>query len=52
MAKALACYPLINVELQADKYATGLPDGLNPPVSPLPFVYVSTGVETFSVDIL
>jgi type I restriction enzyme R subunit len=41
-----AGYRLINVELQADKYATGLPGGLNPPVNPLPFVYLSTGVET------
>jgi type I restriction enzyme R subunit len=39
-------YRLINVELQADKYATGLPTGLNPPVDPLPFLYLSTGVET------
>jgi type I restriction enzyme R subunit len=39
-------YRLINVELQADKYATGLPAGLNPPVHPLPFLYLSTGVET------
>lgn len=39
-------YRLINVELQADKYARGLPAGLNPPVSPLPFLYLSTGVET------
>ncbi len=31
-------YRLINVELQADKYATGLPAGLNPPAesAPLP----------------
>lgn len=43
-------YPLINVELQADKYARGLPAGLNPPVSPLPFLYVSTGVETRSIN--
>jgi type I restriction enzyme R subunit len=44
-AKA-AGYPLISVELQADKYATGLPAGLNPPVHPLPFVYLCNGVET------
>ena len=37
-------YTLSSVELQADKYATGLPAGLNPPVDPLPFLYVSTGV--------
>ncbi|MGH7575154.1 MAG: type I restriction-modification enzyme R subunit C-terminal domain-containing protein [Longimicrobiales bacterium] len=39
-------YRLINVELQAGKYAAGLPAGLNPPVTPLPFLYMSTGVET------
>jgi type I restriction enzyme R subunit len=51
--KAVGCveakpagYALTNVELQADKYATGLPAGLNPPVNPLPFLYLSTGVET------
>ncbi len=41
-----AGYRLINVELQADKYAAGLPKGLNPKVTPLPFLYLSTGVET------
>lgn len=41
-----AGYALSNVELQADQYATGLPAGLNPPVTPLPFLYLSTGVET------
>ena len=41
-----AGYPLTSVELQADKYATGLPEGLNPPVNPLPFLYMGTGVET------
>jgi type I restriction enzyme R subunit len=41
-----AGYALTNVELQVDKYATGLPAGLNPPVSPLPFLYLGTGVET------
>ena len=39
-------YTLSSVELQADQYATGLPAGLNPPVNPLPFLYVSTGVDT------
>ena len=39
-------YTLSSVELQADKYATGLPAGLNPPVNPLPFLYVSTGLDT------
>lgn len=41
-----AGYALTNVELQADKYATALPAGLNPPVHPLPFLYLSTGIET------
>ena len=41
-----AGYTLTNVEIQTDKYATGLPSGLNPPVTPLPFIYMSTGVET------
>jgi len=41
-----AGYALTNVELQADKYATGLAAGLHPPVDPLPFLYLSTGVET------
>lgn len=41
-----AGYALTNVDLQADKYAASLPAGLNPPVQPLPFLYLSTGVET------
>ena len=43
-------YTLSSVELQADKYATGLPEGLDPPVNPLPFLYVSTGVDTRFVN--
>lgn len=39
-------YLLGGVELQVDKYAGGLPAGLRPPVEPLPFLYLSTGVET------
>ena len=38
--------PLTGVELQSEKYSTGLPDGLPAPVRPLPFLYESTGVET------
>ena len=45
-------YTLTNVELQADKYATGLPPGLNPPVDPLPFLYLSTGLETRFINLL
>ena len=47
-----AGYPLTSVELQADKYATGLPAGLDPPVNPLPFLYMSTGVETRFINLL
>src|SRR5687768_46340 len=47
-----AGYALTNVELQADKYATGLPAGLNPPVHPLPFLYLSTGIETRFINAL
>jgi type I restriction enzyme R subunit len=38
---------LTGVEVQAEKYAAGIPDHLSPPVDPLPFLYQSTGVETF-----
>jgi type I restriction enzyme R subunit len=38
---------LTGVEVQAEKYAAGIPDHLTPPVAPLPFLYQSTGVETF-----
>jgi hypothetical protein len=38
-----AGYALNNVELQADRYASGLPAGLNPPVNPLPFLYLQHG---------
>ncbi len=41
-----AGHTLSGVELQSGKYAAGLPAALNPPVRPLPFVYMSTGVET------
>jgi type I restriction enzyme R subunit len=37
---------LSGVEPQLSKYATGLPDGLNPPVAPLPFLYLGTGAIT------
>ena len=39
--------PLSGVELQSEKYSAGLPD--IPPAwhKPLPFLYESTGVETF-----
>lgn len=37
---------LTGVELQAEKYAVGVPDKLPAPQRPLPFLYQSTGVET------
>jgi type I restriction enzyme, R subunit len=37
---------LTGVEVQAEKYATGLPAGLPAPFRPLPFLYQSTGIET------
>jgi len=39
-------YPVRSVEVQADAYTAHLPYSLTPPVSPLPFRYVSTGTET------
>jgi type I restriction enzyme R subunit len=39
-------YPLRSVEIQADKYTAGLAYDLRPPITPLPFRYVSTGTET------
>jgi type I restriction enzyme, R subunit len=38
--------PLVEVEHQSGKYADGLPGWMKPPVSPLPFIYESTGAET------
>lgn len=37
---------------QASKYASGLPKDLRAPIRPLPFLYVSTGVETRFVNLL
>src|SRR5690348_16128574 len=45
-AKAVGI-PLSGVEIQSGKYSIGLPDALPAPVKPLPFLYQSTGVETF-----
>jgi type I restriction enzyme R subunit len=45
-----AGYALTNVELQADKYATGFPAAISVPVRPLPFLYLSTGIETRFVN--
>jgi type I restriction enzyme R subunit len=37
---------LSGVQTQAEKYSSGLPDELSPPIRPLPFLYSSTGTET------
>ena len=37
---------LTGVEVQSEKYGTGLPDDLPAPVRPLPFLYQSTGTES------
>jgi type I restriction enzyme R subunit len=41
---------LTGVEVQAEKYAVGVPDHLPVPVRPPPFLYQSTGVETRFTD--
>jgi type I restriction enzyme R subunit len=38
--------PLTGVEVQSEKYSTGLPDRLAAWHKPLPFLYQSTGIET------
>jgi type I restriction enzyme, R subunit len=38
--------PLTGVEMQSEKYSNGLPAHLPARIRPLPFVYLSTGVET------
>ena len=45
-------HTLSGVEPQIEKYAKGLPAGLDPPVTPLPFRYLSTGVETRFINLL
>jgi len=47
-----AGYPLIGVEPQALKYATGLPDNLDTPYRPLPFAYLATGEVTCLINML
>ncbi len=37
---------LRSFEVQAEQYSTGLPAALSAPIRPLPFIYLSTGVET------
>ena len=45
-------YPLASVEPQVKLYSEGLPKGLAAPHRPLPFLYLSTGVETRFANIL
>lgn len=45
-------HTLSGVEVQAEKYSSGLPAGLNPPVAPLPFLYLSTGAITKFTSLL
>jgi type I site-specific restriction endonuclease len=44
--------PLIGLEGQATKYSEGLPEDLEAPIRLLPFVYLSTGVETRFTNLL
>ena len=37
---------LTGVELQAEKYSNGVPDGVPAALKPLPFLYQSTGIES------
>ena len=39
-------FPLVGVEVQAEKYSKGLPPTLPAYIRPLPFLYQSTGIET------
>ncbi|MEX0749317.1 MAG: type I restriction-modification enzyme R subunit C-terminal domain-containing protein [Dehalococcoidia bacterium] len=43
---------LTGVEMQSEKYSTGLPDVIPAPTRPLPFLYESTGVETRFTNLL
>jgi type I restriction enzyme R subunit len=45
-------YPLIGVEPQVRRYSDGLPAELKAPHRPLPFLYLSTGVETRFTNLL
>ena len=45
-------HTLTGVELQSDKYSTGLPDSIRDPRRPLPFLYESTGIETRFTNLL
>lgn len=43
---------LSGVKPQIDTYSAGLPANLRAPIRPLPFLYISTGVETKFVNLL
>jgi type I restriction enzyme R subunit len=45
-------FTLSGVEIQAERYSKGLPAGLDPPVEPLPFLYLSTGTDTRFTNLL
>ena len=45
-------YTLAGVEVQSEKYSTGLPDNLPAYRTPLPFLYESTGSETQFTNLL
>ena len=45
-------YTLGGVEPQVQRYASGLPAGLDAPVQPLPFLYLSTGSDTRFINLL
>ena len=47
-----AGFTLSGVKPQVDKYSEGLPPGLPASIRPLPFLYVSTGIETSFVNLL
>ena len=44
--------PLRAHERQAERYSEGLPDTLQAPVKPLPFLYLSNGTETLFANLL
>ena len=43
---------LSGFETQIEKYSKGLPEGIPVPRTPLPFLYLSTGIETQFVNLL
>ncbi|MFN9971149.1 MAG: type I restriction endonuclease, partial [Phycisphaerae bacterium] len=44
--------PLRAHERQAERYSEGLPEPLTAPVKPLPFLYLSNGIETLFANLL